>query len=92
MGEDPQAAAARELEEETGLHGIDLTQIGAFGAPDRDPREHIISIAYLGIVDRNNHAPKANDDAREAAWFPLASLPPLAFDHDRIIAKAVTMF
>ena len=76
-----------QLEEETGLRDVALRQIGAFGKAKRDPREHVVSIAYLGIVNRDEHDPVAADDASEVRWFPLDDLPPLAFDHAEIIAK-----
>lgn len=83
-----EAAAARELEEECGIRGVDLRQIGAFGDPHRDPRGHTVSIAYLGIV-RNPVEAKAADDAADARWFPLDRLPPFAFDHEELVRAAV---
>jgi 8-oxo-dGTP diphosphatase len=80
-------AAARELEEETGLRGLTMRQLRAFDKPDRDPRGRTIAVAFLAEVDACP-APAAGDDAGEAAWFPLDRLPPLAFDHDDIIAHA----
>lgn len=91
VGEDLEDAAARELQEETGLTRLLLEQIGAFGKAKRDPREHIVSIAFLGRVERAEHNPVAADDAAEAKWFPLSDLPALAFDHAEIIAKGVAM-
>ena len=41
-----EAAASRELFEETGLSGIELEQIGAFGDPGRDPRGHTVSVVF----------------------------------------------
>lgn len=81
-------AARRELEEETGLSGIDLTQFGAFGDPGRDPRGHTISIAYSGFVE-DERAAAAADDAEEAEWFPVDAPPELAFDHHKILAAAL---
>ena len=85
--EDLDAAAVRELEEETGLKAIPLQQIGAFGKPGRDPRGHTVSIAYAAWLDSAAQA-MPGDDAAEAAWHPLNALPALAFDHDEIIALA----
>ena len=51
MDEPLEDAARRELEEETGVTGVELRQLGAFGAPDRDPRGRTVSIAYGAIVD-----------------------------------------
>ncbi len=82
-------AAARELEEETGLSNVPLRQMRAYGDPGRDPRGWAVSIVYLALIDCRRHALKAGDDAREAEWFPITDLPPLAFDHDRIVEYAV---
>ena len=83
-----EAAAARELEEECGIRGVELWQFRAFGDPHRDPRGHTVSIAYLGIVSDSVNAAAA-DDAADARWFPLDHLPQLAFDHDEIVRAAV---
>lgn len=82
-------AAARELEEETGLRAEQLEQFGAFGDPGRDPRGWTISVAYFGVVEATQRSVSGRDDAKEARWFPLAQLPPLAFDHGEIIAAAL---
>ena len=88
MDEDLDTAAARELQEETHLEGIALHQLYAFGAPDRDPRHRTITIAYWGI-DNSEKTATAGDDAANLQWFALDNLPRLAFDHDKIIAKAL---
>lgn len=88
MDEDLDTAAARELQEETHLEGIELHQLYAFGEPNRDPRHRTITIAYWGI-DNSEMAAKAGDDAAHLQWFALEALPSLAFDHDKIIAKAL---
>lgn len=89
-GETSRKAAARELEEETGIvtDPAELAQIGAYDAPDRDPRDRVVTIAYLLEVASGVRA-VAGDDAAAAHWFPLAALPPLAFDHAEILADAV---
>lgn len=81
-------AARRELREETGLHDIYLEQLYTFGAVDRDPRERVVSVAYYALVNLAGHEVAASTDARNAAWFALADLPRLAFDHDAILAAA----
>ena len=88
MDEDLDTAAARELQEETHLEDIELHQLYAFGAPDRDPRHRTITIAYWGI-DNSEKKAEAGDDAARLLWFAIEKLPPLAFDHDKIIAKAL---
>lgn len=82
-------AATRELAEETGLTGVPLEQFGVFGDPGRDPRGRSISIAYAGLVDWRKHTPRASDDAAAVGWFALEDLPPLAFDHHRIVECAI---
>ncbi|MDI3526711.1 MAG: 8-oxo-dGTP diphosphatase [Tenuifilum sp.] len=82
-------AAKRELEEETGLKNIELRQIGAFDELDRDPRDRNIAIAFWGIAPPNCPTPKAGDDAAKAQWFKLGELPPLAFDHEKILKAAL---
>ena len=69
------------------LSETDIFQVGAYTAVDRDPRERVITIAYLAEID----APvpvKGSDDAAHAQWFPLDALPPLAFDHAEILLDA----
>jgi 8-oxo-dGTP diphosphatase len=86
VGESVDNCARRELDEETGLKNIFLEQLYSFGAPERDPREHVVTVAYYALVNLIEHAPKAATDARNAAWFSLNDLPTLAFDHDKILS------
>ena len=87
--EDLDACARRELAEETGLSGLPLRQFAVFSAPRRDPRERVISVAYLALAAASACSVKAGSDAAKTRWFPLHALPRLAFDHATIIAKAV---
>jgi len=89
MEEDLDTCAARELQEETGLTGIELHQLYAFGAIDRDPRHRTVSVAYWGVDDTQQKA-VGGDDAAKAQWFALNRLPDLAFDHAQIIARALS--
>jgi 8-oxo-dGTP diphosphatase len=84
-----ESAARRELAEETGIDELYLEQLYSFGDPDRDPRERVISIAYYALVKLADHALRAASDAQDVAWFPVAELPSLAFDHDRIADTAL---
>lgn len=82
-------AAKRELLEETGLVPLSLTQIGAFSAIDRDPRERVITTAFFSIVHpKEAEAAVAGDDAAEVSWFNIKELPTLAFDHAQIFSSA----
>lgn len=82
-------AAARELQEETGLENIVLKQFYSFSAIDRDPRHRAVTVVYYGFVDNGNNEVRAGDDARNAKWFSLNDLPSLAFDHNEILEKII---
>ena len=69
------------------MEGVTLRQFHAFTDPLRDPRERVISIAYYGVMDICEV--KGDDDAKDARWFPIDNLPPLAFDHDKMLALAM---
>jgi len=88
LEEDLDDAARRELLEETGIVAGDLAQFRTFGRPGRDPRCRVVSVVYWTIIDRAKHTPTAGSDADETAWFPLAALPPLAFDHAHVLKEA----
>ena len=83
-----QAAARRELKEETGLDTDALTQLHTFGDPGRDPRGHTVSVVYKTILTTQPPV-HADDDASAAEWFPTSQLPPLAFDHAEILNYAM---
>src|SRR5262245_39480682 len=88
MEETLEAAARRELFEETTLRALKLEQLHTFGDPGRDPRGRVISVAYLAQVDPRKLKPRAADDAAEVGWFDLRHPPSLAFDHGDILACA----
>jgi len=83
-GEDVETAAVREAKEETGLDVTLTDLLWVYSDPQRDPRQHTISVVFLG---RAEGTPTGGDDAAAARTFPLDALPgPLAFDHGRILA------
>jgi 8-oxo-dGTP diphosphatase len=88
MDESLEAAARRELEEETGARNVFLEQLYSFGAPGRDPRDRVVTVAYFALVKLSDHKVRAATDSRNAAWFALGDTPGLAFDHDRILETA----
>ena len=87
MDEDAETGARRELREETGLETSYIEQFGCFSEVNRDPRERVITIAYYALVKKSDVV--GGDDASEAHWFPIDNVPPLAFDHDRILRVAL---
>lgn len=88
MDETVEEGALRELNEETGVADLYLEQFHVFSTVDRDPRERVITVAFYALVRKSDYKVIAGDDAVRACWFPSDELPPLAFDHEEIIAMA----
>jgi 8-oxo-dGTP diphosphatase len=93
-GETFEQAARRELVEETGVTAPPLLgSVGVYDEPDRDPRGRVVSVAFAGMA-YETVPPTAGDDARAAQWVEVRSVlsgaQPVAFDHARIIADAIT--
>ena len=82
-------AAKRELAEETGVSAAYLEQLYTFGAPDRDPRERVISVTYFALMPSDALEIKAASDAEGVGWFSIDELPDLAFDHSDILGMAL---
>ena len=89
--EDLETAAIRELAEETGIKISKAEQLQAFGKPHRDPRGHMVSVAFFAYADEHAIAIAA-DDAADAQWFAINDLPKLAFDHSEIINFALSKY
>jgi 8-oxo-dGTP diphosphatase len=88
MDEDLETSASRELEEETGIKNVKLTQFKTYGAPGRDPRHRTITVVYYGFAIENTIA-LAGDDAKSTGWFNIKQLPELAFDHNLILSDLI---
>ena len=82
-------AARRELQEETGVRGLFLQQLRAYGQPQRDPRGHTVTVAFYALVNLWGYQIKAATDAKQAHWLPMGQLPVLAFDHIEIVQDAI---
>ena len=89
MEETLEEAIIRELEEETGLKGVELKQLHAYSEIHRDPRGRNISIIFWGITNHNKTNVEGGDDASDARWFAIDQLPGLAFDHSKAIEMAI---
>jgi len=78
--------ALRELHEETGVENVNVVPFGTYADPGRDPRGRTVTVVY---IERLNEKPvaRAGDDAAECGWFPLDDLPPMAFDHKKILEE-----
>jgi 8-oxo-dGTP diphosphatase len=87
--EDLDACARRELEEETAVETALLRQFGVFSDPRRDPRERVISVAYLALLPSDQAVATAGSDASATRWSLVGELPKLAFDHASIIEAAI---
>ncbi|HZO71548.1 MAG TPA: NUDIX domain-containing protein [Ktedonobacteraceae bacterium] len=85
IDESLEAAAKRELQEETRVQDVYLEQLYTFGDPGRDPRTRVITVVYFALLDSERLHVKAASDAADVGWFPVYDLPPLAFDHAQIL-------
>jgi ADP-ribose pyrophosphatase YjhB (NUDIX family) len=85
--EDLDQAASRILKELTGLGGVYLEQFQAMGAPDRDPIERTVCIAYFALIDIHKYEKQISEEYR-AEWFLLKDMPTLIFDHNQIVELA----
>jgi len=81
-GETLEAAAIREAMEETGLDVTLIRQLGAYSDPARDPRQHNVSVVFIAKAEG---IPKGGSDAKRAALYDRNEIPPLMFDHGKIL-------
>jgi ADP-ribose pyrophosphatase len=89
LNESLEAAAKRELQEETGVQDVYLEQLYTFGDPERDPRTRVITVVYFALLDSERLNVKAATDVTDVGWFSVYDLPPLAFDHQQIVEYAL---
>lgn len=92
--EDLEVAARRELREETQAEPSFIEQLATFGRPGRDPRGHVVSVAYMALIRTNTMRIQGGDDASFAAWWPVEDVLnqkriTLAFDHAEILEVAL---
>ena len=90
QGEYVEAAARRELAEETGIEYADpLIQVGGYGDPGRDPRGWTVTILWAAYVGDEPLGVTAGDDAAATTWLRVSELGELAFDHRQLVADAL---
>jgi 8-oxo-dGTP diphosphatase len=89
MDEPLDTAAARELEEETGVKDLFIEQLYTFGTLKRDPRGRVVTVVYYSLVNLTKHKIEPHSDAKAVKWFPIDELPALAFDHADIMTIAI---
>lgn len=82
------AAAARVLEESTGLSNVYLEELGCYGERDRDPGARVISIAHTALIRISEHEHQIND-LFQAQWFEVDAIPPLILDHTEMVRQAL---
>ncbi|WPQ60774.1 NUDIX domain-containing protein [Chitinophaga sancti] len=81
-------AATRTLTKLTGLDGVFMEQLNAYGGPNRDPMERTLSVAYYALIDINQYKQQLSDEYK-AEWFPLKEAPKLIFDHAQMVSEAL---
>jgi 8-oxo-dGTP diphosphatase len=84
-GETAEDAVKREAREETSLEVEPIEILGVYSDPGRDPRKHVMSIVFIGLI--TGGIPRAGDDAQDVEWIELDRVEDkeLAFDHRQII-------
>lgn len=91
MDETTEECVKREVFEETGLSLSEVKQLLTASKVDRDPRGRVLSVVYTSKVRVEECRVIAGDDAKNAKWFRLSNIPPLAFDHKEILDKAIEL-
>lgn len=89
--ESTEQAAQRKLFEETSLHDVFLEQLYTFSNPTRDPRNHVISVAYYALINMQKHQITTQKNIHSSAveWVSIENIPKLAFDHNEIVNVAL---
>lgn len=87
--EDLDTAAERVLEQLTGLRGVYLEQVRAFGAVDRHPLGRVITIAYFSLIKISDYTVTPASFAQSAKWHSVGKVGELAFDHNEILESCL---
>lgn len=89
LGESLEQAAQRVLIEKTGVREVYLEQLYSFGQPDRDPRSRVITVSYFALIPWENLIKPASTKISNLDWFSIDKIPPLAFDHKKILVFGI---
>ena len=81
-------AAGRVLDEFTGIDGIFMEQLGAYGEVERDLGERVVSIAYYALVDMDKFDTSLVEKY-DARWISISHLPELIFDHNKMVKDTI---
>ena len=88
--EDLETGALRELEEKTGITGVEIKQFKAFGKVERSPVMRMVAVGFVGIIDSKRvNLLRETKNTSNADWFPIDKIPPLGFDHEEILHDAL---
>ncbi|HZK69070.1 MAG TPA: NUDIX domain-containing protein [Paludibacter sp.] len=88
QGESINEAAGRVLDEFTGIDGIFMEQLGAYGEVERDSGERVVSIAYYALVDMDKFDTSLVEKY-DARWISISHLPDLIFDHNKMVKDTI---
>lgn len=83
------AAARRVLYEKSGVNGIYLEQLSAFGEVNRDPFGRVVSVAYVALIPPRNFEETPSGNHPALVWYPVSRMPKLAYDHKEIVKSAI---
>lgn len=89
IDEDIDSASGRVLQELTGVKGLYMEQLGAFGEVNRFPTKRVVTLVYYALVKPGKYKINPGPDASNAKWFPMEEVPELPFDHQEILSAAL---
>ncbi len=88
--EDLEDGALRELNEKTGITGVEIKQFKAFGKVNRSPVMRMVAVGFVGIIDSKRvNVLRETKNTSNADWFPIDKIPPLGYDHEEILHDAL---
>jgi len=88
-GEMLDEAARRELHQSSGLNNCYIEQLFSFGDPHRDPKAHVVSVAYMALIDRASAVHSCSQKYANGRWLEMSGLSDLAYDHAEIAGYAL---